>query len=257
MFHGEAHESRLLRIFLMEPLDTFENEPKNSEGNRSAGDASAEQLREAEHHHPEIQFTVDGEQYETRKRELTPNQIISEFGKKDPTTNYLVEIRGTHKVSYQGKGDQEIKLHEGESFQIVSTGPTPVSDCTGPMAFAEGLRALGYEPETLANSPDHIFLNYLVEVGRFAGRIFRLGFIVPPDFPNIPPGGPHVSPQIWPIHTGNDVSHPAGGVHQSPIFQQGAGGEWQYWSRPCTDWGKSKRTVIAYMAHIWRLWETQ
>jgi hypothetical protein len=41
-----------------------------------------------------------------------------------------VEIRGAHKVSYQGKGDQEIKLHEGESFQIVSTGPTPESDCT-------------------------------------------------------------------------------------------------------------------------------
>ena len=254
MLHGEAQKSRLLRIFLMEPLDKSENEPKNSEGDRSAGDAS---VREAEHHHHEIHFTVDGEEYETRKRELTANQIISEFGKKDPTTNYLVEIRGTHKVSYQGKGDQKIKLHEGESFQIVSTGPTPVSDCTGPKAFAEGLRALGYEPGALANGPDHIFFNYPVEIGRFAGRIFRLGFVVPPDFPNIPPGGPHVSPQIWPIRTGNDVPHPAGGVHQSPTFQQGAGGKWQYWSRPCIDWGKSKRTVIAYMAHIWRLWETQ
>ncbi len=212
--------------------------------------------RETELHDHEIHFTVDGEEYKTRKRELTPNQIISEFGKKDPASNYLVQIRGNHKVSYQGKGDQEIKLHECEAFQIVSTGPTPVSDCTGPTAFSESLRALGYEPATLT-SPDHILFNYLVEVGRFAGRIVRLGFIVPPDFPNIPPGGPHVSPQLWPIHTQNDVPHPAGGVHPSPRFQQDAGGEWQYWSRPFVDWGKSKRTVAAYMAHIWRLWETQ
>jgi hypothetical protein len=80
---------------------------------------------------------------------------------------------------------------------------------------------------------------------------------VPQDFPNIPPGGPHVSPCIQAIYPGNDKPHPAGGVHQSPDFQRLAGGDWQYWSRPVQDWGQRKRTVTTYMGHIWRLWETQ
>jgi hypothetical protein len=74
----------------------------------------------------EIHFFVDGEPVETDRREMTPNEIISEFGKKDPATNYLVQI-GPPRISYQGKGDESIKLHEGERFQIISTGPTPVS----------------------------------------------------------------------------------------------------------------------------------
>ena len=82
---------------------------------------------------------------------------------------------------------------------------------------------------------------------------------MPQDFPNIPPGGPHVSPHMQPIHPANDVPHPAGGVHQSHSapFLKGAGGDWQYWSRPFVNWGQGKKTVSAYMAHIWRLWETQ
>jgi hypothetical protein len=220
---------------------------------------AAHEIREAESHHREIHFTVDGEEYETRHHKLTANQIISEFGKQDPATNYLVEIQGTRKISYQGKGNEEIELHDCMSFQIISTGPKPVSSCNGAEAFAEGLQALGYEPKALPNLPDHIFLNYLVEVGRFIGQTVRMGFIVPRDFPNIPPGGPHVSPHMQPIHPANDVPHPAGGVHQthSTAFQKDAGGDWQYWSRPFVNWGQSKKTVSAYMAHIWRLWETQ
>src|SRR5262245_25867767 len=72
----------------------------------------------------EIHFFVDGELEETRVREWTPNQIIKEFGKKDPATNYLVKIHGN--VSYQGRGDETIKIHNNEKFQIVSTGPTTV-----------------------------------------------------------------------------------------------------------------------------------
>jgi hypothetical protein len=215
------------------------------------------EIEEAERHDREIRFTVDGEECETCHRELTANQIISEFGKKDPQTNYLLEIQGTHKVSYQGKGDQEIILHDCMSFQIVSTGPKPVSDCSGPALFVQGLRTLGYEPQTLLDFPDHIFFNYLVETGRFIGRTVRLGFIVPRDFRSIPPSGPHVSPHVLPLHPGGDLPHPVGGVHQSPeAFHKGAGGDWQYWSRPFVNWGESKKTLMTYMAHIWRLWET-
>ncbi len=215
------------------------------------------EIRETREHPRVIHFKVDGEEYETCKPETTPNQIISEFGKKDPATNYLVKIEGAHKISYRDKGDQEIEIHECDSFQIVSIGPMPVSACTGAVAFAEGLRTMGYAPSSLPNLPDYIVFDYLVEIGRFAGKVVRLGFVVPADFPNITPSGPHISPQILPIHPGNDIPHPAGGVHQSPDFQRVVGGTWQYWSRPCSDWGRSKKTVAAYLAHIWRLWETQ
>ena len=75
----------------------------------------------------EIHFTVDGEPYETLERELTPNDILTKFAEKDPATNYLVQIQGQHRISYQGKGDEPIKMHEGMRFQVISTGPTPVS----------------------------------------------------------------------------------------------------------------------------------
>jgi hypothetical protein len=75
----------------------------------------------------EIHFTVDGEPYETPERELTPNDILTKFAEKDPATNYLVQIQGQHRISYQGKGDEPIKMHEGMRFQVISTGPTPVS----------------------------------------------------------------------------------------------------------------------------------
>jgi hypothetical protein len=219
---------------------------------------AVQKIREAEHHRVEIHFSVDGEEYETRQRKWTPNEIIKEFGKKDPATNYLVAIRGAHKESFKDKGDQEIEIHECEAFQIVSTGPTPVSDATGAAGFGAGLRALGYDAAALPNQPDHVVFNYPVEVGPFAGQTVRLGFVVPPDFPTITPSGPHVSPRLRAAHPGNDIPHPAGGVHlgQSAAFEQG-GGEWQYWSRPCSDWGRSKKTVTAYMGFIWRLWETQ
>lgn len=79
------------------------------------------------HHHHEIHFFVDGEPYETDQREWTPNEIIKTFGDKDPATHYLVRIEGHHRHSYEGKGNEPIKIHDGEKFQIVSTGPTPVS----------------------------------------------------------------------------------------------------------------------------------
>jgi len=73
------------------------------------------------------------------------------------------------------------------------------------------------------------------------------------------PTGPYVSPHIHPIHTSNDIGHPLGGVHetQAAPFAQGAGGDWQYWSRPCPEWAASKKTTVAYMGHIYSLWETQ
>jgi hypothetical protein len=207
-----------------------------------------------------IHFVVDGEPEETEQRELTPDQIISEYGKRDQSVNYLLQIQGNHSISYRDKGSEPIKLHNGMQFQIISLGPTPVSDgsaCAGVEFFVEGLRSLGHDPITLDGKADHVIFDYEVQAGHFAGQKVRLGFIVPSDFPMTTPSGPHVSPQVLPINSSGE--HPRGAVHhdQAIPFETGAGGAWEYWSRPFPDWGKSKKTVAAYMGHIWRLWETQ
>jgi hypothetical protein len=219
------------------------------------GDAEA-------HHHHEIHFTVDGEPEETELREVTPNEIILEYGHKDPATCYLIRIEDGHeKDNYRDKGTLPIKLHDGMEFQMISLGPTPVSD--GPIrvgveVFIEGLKALGYNPMALSKRPDHIVIDYEVPAGRFAGKKVRHGFVVPFDFPVTPPSGPHVSPHIHPINP-QDTGHPFGGVHQAQAvpFAEEAGGQWQYWSRPFKDWREGKKTVADYMRHIWCLWTLQ
>lgn len=127
----------------------------------------------------------------------------------------------------------------------------------GVESFIRGLRELGYDPTTLAERPDHVVIDYIVESGKFMGRMVRHGIIVPVDFPLTAPSGPHVSPHIHPIMSGGQ--HPTGGVHQDQAlpFQQSLGGEWQYWSRPFPDWATSPKTVPTYMSHIWRLWDSQ
>jgi hypothetical protein len=80
------------------------------------------------HGHDQIHFKVDGEPYTTFAEELTPNQIIREFAGKDPATHFLVQIHGHDRKSYEGVGEIPIRLHDGERFQVISTGPTPVSD---------------------------------------------------------------------------------------------------------------------------------
>ncbi|MBS0411139.1 MAG: hypothetical protein JSR86_14565 [Proteobacteria bacterium] len=200
----------------------------------------------------EIHFKVDNEPETTTEPLLTPNYIIQEFGRRDPSTNYLVKIKGRDTDSYQGKGDIPIEVKNGDHFQCVSVGPTPVSDTQavfGVAAFIAGLAELGFEANTLSGEPDHVWIDYEVPTGRLAGQKVRLGFIVPGDFPVTPPTGPHVSPRVWPINPG--AQHPER-AHESASF----GPAWEYWSRPISDWARS-RTVAAYMAHVWRLWHTQ
>ena len=123
--------------------------------------------------------------------------------------------------------------------------------------FMDGLRSLCFQPIKVADRSDCVYFDYTVESGRFAGRVVRLGFIVPPDFPNTPPAGLHVSPLIH-AFCPHGV-HPTGGIHQQHAhpFHAGAGGQWQYWSRPFPGWAEERKTVAVYMSHIWRLWDTQ
>ena len=116
--------------------------------------------------------------------------------------------------------------------------------------FITQLQTLGYQVQD--RDGNHLSFPYTVPVGKFADREIQLGFAVNDDFPMNPPSGPHLSPAFLPEHPGNDLPHPAGGVHTSP-FGQG----WQYWSRPFHEWPATDRSVRAYMAFIRHLFETQ
>jgi hypothetical protein len=215
-------------------------------------------LEEAEHHRSVIHIKVDGEDFETTRREMTPDEIIREFGGQDPTTHYLREIEPHGAVSFQGKGGIPIFLHECAQFYIASVGPATVSDINRPVgaaAFISELMVLEFEPKTIPDKPDHVFFDYCVPAGSHTGKTVRIGLVVPGDFPMSPPSGPFVSPRIHPFST-QPATHPTGGVHRWTHFDD-AGGEWQYWSRPFPNWPASKRTVAAYMAHILNLWATQ
>jgi len=76
----------------------------------------------------EIHFTVDGEPCELEVPKLTANEIIKRFGGKDPATHYLVQIKRKEKISYKDKGEELVSISDCSQFQVISTGPTPVSD---------------------------------------------------------------------------------------------------------------------------------
>ncbi|MGW1008029.1 hypothetical protein [Streptomyces sp. NPDC002520] len=72
-----------------------------------------------------VTVTVDGEPVEVPKR-TTPNAILGLAG-IDAGTHYLVQIIGRHQHSFAGRGEEEITVHERETFVSVSTGPTPTA----------------------------------------------------------------------------------------------------------------------------------
>lgn len=115
--------------------------------------------------------------------------------------------------------------------------------------FINQLTQLGYTVEDLSNNK--IAFKYVIPLGRLADQEIKLGFLVQNDFPANPPSGPHVSPRLLPINP-QGGSHPNCGIHESKEFGQ----EWEYWSRPFPDWGKTNHTVKTYMAHIKHLFET-
>jgi hypothetical protein len=115
--------------------------------------------------------------------------------------------------------------------------------------FMNQLRLLGFEPSNPTG--DRVIFDFAVPVGKYIGEKLQMGFLVGDDWPRTPPSGPHISPQLLPITGGGGV-HPAGGIHNSDF-----GPAWEYWSRPCTHWANTDRTVKAYMAHINRLFEVQ
>lgn len=72
-----------------------------------------------------VTVVVDGEPVEVPKH-TTPNAVLGVAG-IDAATHYLVRITGRHQHSFAGCGEEEITVHERETFVSVSTGPTPTA----------------------------------------------------------------------------------------------------------------------------------
>ncbi|WP_393096699.1 hypothetical protein [Streptomyces sp. LN325] len=72
-----------------------------------------------------VTVTVDGEPVEVAKH-TTPNAVLGLAG-IDAGTHYLVRITGRHQHSFAGRGEEEITVHERETFVSVSIGPTPTA----------------------------------------------------------------------------------------------------------------------------------
>ena len=111
--------------------------------------------------------------------------------------------------------------------------------------FIAELVNLGYEPAEQAN--DLVAFDYEIQVGRFAGQKIKLAFQV---FDLNPPPGLHINPPLLPFHPQNDLPHPSGGVHPSPLVPG-----WQYWSRPYSTWGETDRSARTYMARVTQLFD--
>lgn len=117
-------------------------------------------------------------------------------------------------------------------------------------SFLQEFAALGCVAEP--RNDQFLVFPWLVPIGKFAGRQIRVGLLVGGDAPVNPPPGPHISPHLLPFHPNNDVPHPAGGIHSSPL-----GPEWQYWSRPIQHWREGDRSARQYLAHLHALFDTQ
>lgn len=194
-----------------------------------------------------IHYKVNDDPQETTKTTLTPVEIMTD-AKVDPAQNYLVQIKGQERISYQGKPDEPIEMHDGMKFVTVYTGPVPVSFSPhqGREEFDRQLREQGYAPESKENRS---IIDYLIPGGRFTGQTIKLGFEVPQDFPRNPPSGPHISPRLLPINNSPNSSHPDRAA-ESPF-----GAEWQYLSRPFPSW-KEKLGAMGYLAYVDHLFET-
>ena len=112
------------------------------------------------------------------------------------------------------------------------------------------LNELGYMPRDRGDGL--IDFDYEIEVGPLAGRVVKLGWELPGDWPLMPPSGPRVSPRILPLNSNGELGHPLGAVHEAPRF----GPDWEYWSRPCNHWAQTDRTAAVYMCHIRHLFDT-
>jgi hypothetical protein len=73
-----------------------------------------------------IRIEIDGEDFEVEGREHTARELL-ELAGLDPTTTYLIELRGNNQESYRDRLDEPIKLHNNMRFVSADLGSAPVA----------------------------------------------------------------------------------------------------------------------------------
>ncbi len=109
------------------------------------------------------------------------------------------------------------------------------------------LTELGLQPEILNNV--YVAFKFKVPHGRFRGQEIEIA-LEAPQFPLNPPSGPYIKPHLMPFTGGGGV-HPTGGIHQRNLPTE----EWQYWSRPFSNWNNSEKNAKEYLAFIRTLFD--
>jgi hypothetical protein len=199
-----------------------------------------------------ISIVIDGETYETEDRRQTAMEVLALAG-KSTAEYYLVELKGSHQESYQGRPNDEIHLHPNQKFVTLYIGGHTVSDLKrGVDLFRDELAAMGVAAIVDDGASNRLTFDLEIPGGKYFGRTWRIGVEVPPEFPDVPPSGPHVCPHVHGTET-RGGQHPIANIHQSPF-----GPSWEYWSRPYPNWNAEKeKTAGTYMKHVVRLWVTQ
>ena len=105
----------------------------------------------------------------------------------------------------------------------------------------------GYETWRLGKN--FVAFRFLVPHGRFRGQTIEIA-LQAPNFPEIPPSGPHIKPHLLPISGGGGV-HPLGGVHA----RNQPSADFQYWSRPFNGWKNSQKNAAEYIAFLRTLFD--
>jgi hypothetical protein len=73
-----------------------------------------------------IEFTIDGERFETTKSDDPARELLAHFAKLDPVDYDLGEIHGHNPEPHIFRDDEIVHLHPGARYVSVRTGPGPV-----------------------------------------------------------------------------------------------------------------------------------
>lgn len=112
------------------------------------------------------------------------------------------------------------------------------------------LSELGYSPIIVENTNrKFVKFEFLIPVGRFKGKEVEIA-LEAPNFPLNPPSGPFLKPHLMPI-SGGGGTHPTGGIHAMNLPTS----DYQYWSRPFSNWKNSEMTAKVYLAFIRTLFD--
>jgi len=175
-----------------------------------------------------IVFFIDMEKFETEETQISARRLITEFAGEDANNTTLATKHG-NEIKKFGI-DEIVELKNGMKLLIFFNDPTPVSDTEavyGPDRLKGDLESLGYKVINETGSDGQIYtiiLSYLIEVGRFMGRVIDLGLMAVPNYPQGVASAIHVraNPQLF------DTSDSVSGVRN--IQPSNLGRDWRYWS---------------------------